>query len=89
MNKYAGGGLIMHITRKVFEKIEISEEDAKKITINYLENTVIGEGCHINNKGKIIHWTSWPHGSGTTTTIGAATKIQVAAQELLTELVEP
>lgn len=54
----------------------------------YLENDIIGRGCYVTKDGKLEHWTSYPHGSGTTTEMGDASEIQITASKFLKLLKE-
>lgn len=46
--------------------VDLREEEIKKIIVDYITQTIM-DGNHINKDGLLEHWTSWPHGSGTTT----------------------
>lgn len=59
-----------------------TDHKTNKIVKEYLQNEIIGSGCYIKD-GSLVHWTSWPHGSGTTTEKGKASEIQVCASQLL------
>lgn len=74
---------MIEITQTKYTVVKISEEEANAITIRYLSEIIIGEGCHVTKDNCIEHWTSWPHGSGTTTDKGKATKLQLNASKIL------
>lgn len=59
--------------------------------INYEElirqlSDIVGKGCEVLEDGTVEHWTSYPHGSGTTTDLGPASKKQQLAWDLMKEL---
>ena len=68
--------------KTISSEINVKEDEAKEITQKYLEKYIIGEGCYFNKDGSFEHWTSYPHGSGTTTTLKPSV-IQIKANELL------
>jgi hypothetical protein len=69
--------------RTVSTKLELTDTEARAITVEYLQGLLGGDGCYIAENGLLAHWTSWPHGSGTTTYKGEPTRLQRAAWELL------
>jgi hypothetical protein len=72
--------------RTEITNISMTAEEAKTVAIQYIKAVVIGDGCYITNEGRLEHWTSCPHGSGTTTDKGKPTPLQLAAWEFLTLL---
>lgn len=76
---------MIKLTQKKTETVTISltDEEAKKVTIEYLRDVIIGDSCYITKGGRLEHWTSYPHGSGTTTDKGMASQLQLAAWGLL------
>jgi len=77
---------MMKIIQTKYITVEISKDEAKAITIEYLSNIIIGEGCRVTKENHIKHWTSWPHGSGTTTDKGEATELQKNTANVLRHL---
>lgn len=73
------------VTQKkiLYETINLSDEESLDITKQYLKKVIIGNGCYINKNGDLEHWTSFPHGSGTTTNMGTPTQLQKTAYDLL------
>lgn len=69
--------------RTVVTNVTLTADEAKIVTLQYIKDEVLGEGCYITKDGRLEHWTSYPHGSGTTTDKGAATPLQLAANEFL------
>lgn len=78
-------GMPIKIKQKKVEyyTVELADEDAKEVTVEYLSKVILGDGCYVTKKGVLEHWTGSPHGSGTTTDMGKATELQGAAQILL------
>ena len=74
-------------TREVHNKLVLTDIEAVEVTELYL-HSLLGEDCYINGKGNLEHWTSWPHGSGTTTDKGEPTSLQKAASRMLEALEE-
>ena len=74
--------------RETVDEVSLTDEEAKTVTVRYIQNVVIGKDCYITKDGKLEHWTSYPHGSGTTTDKGKPTAVQTAAAELLARLAE-
>lgn len=67
-------------TQQVQTELTITDDEAAAITRDYLQNVVLGgEGRYIGKDSHVMSWTSWPHGSGTTTDHGEATHVQVMA----------
>lgn len=54
----------------------------RQTTINYLQSTVLGEGCTILEDGTVEQWTDG-HGSGLTKHLGPATEKQRLASALI------
>lgn len=80
---------MINIIRKktITSEMNLKEDEAKEVVQKYLEKYIIGTGCYFNKDGSFEHWTSYPHGSGTTTTI-TPSLIQIKANELLKLLKE-
>jgi len=74
-------------SKTVNTKLELTNEEAQDVTINYLRKIVIGHECYVTDNGRLEHWTSYPHGSGTTTDKGEASKLQKAASDLIKKLI--
>ncbi len=70
--------------RTEITNIVLTAEEAKTVAMQYIKDVVIGEGCYITKEARLEHWTSYPHGSGTTTDKGEPTPLQLAAWEFLT-----
>ena len=71
------------IVRSVRTEIELSNAEMNSVTLAYLQQLLGGEGNYVTEKCMLAHWTSFPHGSGTTEFIGTATPVQAAAFALL------
>lgn len=79
---------MIKVTYSSTTTVPLTEKEAKDVTLQYLQLAILGgEGCYVTKEGMLEHWTSWPHGSGTTTPQGEATEVQRLAQRLL-ELLE-
>ena len=74
---------MFNITHTVNHNVKVTKEQAKEIVKKYLKLAIIGEGCYITEDKELEHWTSWPHGSGTTSNKGAATELQILASQIL------
>lgn len=68
--------------------ISLTADEAKEVITQYIEKEMIGEGCYITREGRLEHWTSFPHGSGTTTDHGEPTPLQKASWGFLKLLKE-
>ena len=69
--------------RTVSTFLELTNEEAKAVTSQYLRDVVIGDGVTVTGDGRLEHWTKEPHGSGTTTDMGKASPRQIAAWAFL------
>ena len=69
--------------RTVSTFLELTNEEAKAVTSQYLRDVVIGDGVTVTGDGRLEHWTKEPHGSGTTTDMGKASPTQIAAWAFL------
>lgn len=72
----------MRITVNIPTEISLPKSQVKTIVREFLVS-IVGQDCYINQDGLLEHWTSWPHGSGTTTIMGKPTEAQRAAFVLL------
>lgn len=66
----------------VHSKLTLSDDEAKLVAVRYLKKVILKD-CEVNAAGRLEHWTSWPHGSGTTTDHGEASEAQKLAYRLL------
>lgn len=81
--------MVKIMQRKVTSvEISLSNDEAKEVVTEYLKTMVIGKGCYVTEDGRLEHWTSYPHGSGTTTDMGEATALQKAADKFLAAMEE-
>ncbi len=67
----------------IHKTVNISLDEAHEITEKYIRILFGEEGYYVTPEGNLHHWTSWPHGSGTTTKKGKASALQLAAANLL------
>lgn len=74
---------MVKITQKrlVCNDITLNDSETLEVVNHYIQS-VLGDGCYINRKGRLEHWTSFPHGSGTTTDMGEPSPLQLAVWEL-------
>ena len=84
---------MIKITQKevVYNTIKLSNKNAREVCRQYLQNTLgineyPGDECYISPEGRLKHWTSFPHGSGTTTDLGVPTELQLLAYEVIKRL---
>ena len=75
----------MRITVNMPTEIFLPKTQVKTIVREFLVS-IVGQDCYINQDGLLEHWTSWPHGSGTYTTMGKPTETQRAAFVLIDAL---
>ena len=71
------------VNHTVINEIQVSPKQVRQLVKEYLEQVVLGDGCYVNKNLDIEHWTSYPHGSGTYSTISKATELQITADKLL------
>ena len=76
------------VHQKEIRTITLTDETAKEVVKEYITKKIIGEGCYITKEGNLEHWTSWPHGSGTTTEMGDPSPLQAAAWALLKQMAD-
>lgn len=74
---------MVQVTQSRTQVVELTNDEALKVTLTYLTDIVVGVGCYITDGGRLEHWTSYPHGSGTTTDMGIPTDIQRAAWDFI------
>jgi hypothetical protein len=73
----------IRIRRTDYQEHSLSPEEAFTALDTLLREGILGKGNSITNNGDLVYWTSWPHGSGTTTVYGPATELERAAWHLL------
>jgi hypothetical protein len=71
------------VYQKETRTVELDDETAKAVVKEYITKKVLEDGCYVTREGKLEHWTSWPHGSGTTTDMGVPSPLQAAAWRFL------
>lgn len=73
--------------RLVYTDVELTDSETLEVIKKYITEVLLGDGVYIKD-GKLEHWTSWPHGSGTTTDMGEPTEVQKTAWAFLKALGE-
>ncbi len=73
----------MKITVPSYNEYTLTSEQMKEISKAYCRIVLGGKDYYVTEEGRLEDWTSWPHGSGTTTDHGLATEKQKAAYALL------
>lgn len=70
----------------VVSRFTLTEPEARRVVKQYVETLLGGPDRYIEN-GKLMSWTSWPHGSGTTAEHGTPTVLQQTAWDFWQALV--
>lgn len=79
----------MLLSKKTLMEVDLPTKDCREITMKYIQIEILGgEGRYVTDDKKLEHWSSYPHGSGTTIEIGRATPLQITAWAFYLQLKE-